>query len=134
MSEPITDRLSRFTPDAGGLDRDTLLYAAGRASARPSRAWITLAVALGVTQTLTLALLWPAPAPHPAYQPPAEVYQPPADGPPPADESDSPGVWSARHNLLDAEDDEHPASGSGSAFIDTGPPLRAFAPPSSIMN
>jgi hypothetical protein len=131
MSEPILERLSRFTPDAGGLDRDSLLYAAGRASARPNRAWITLAAALGITQTLTLALLWPAPAPPAAYQPPAAVYQPPPE-PPTADESDSPGVWSARHSLLDAETEDRPA-GSG-RFIDSGPPLRAFTPPSAIMN
>ena len=61
-------RLSRFTPDPGGLDRDALLYAAGRASARPSRAWPALAAALAVTQVLTLALLRPRPAP-PAVQP-----------------------------------------------------------------
>ena len=39
MSEPIVERLSRFTPDAGRLDRDSLLYEAGRKSARPNRAW-----------------------------------------------------------------------------------------------
>ena len=39
MSEPILERLNRFTPDAGGLDRDALLFAAGResAAARPVR-------------------------------------------------------------------------------------------------
>ena len=37
MSEPILERLSRFTPDAGRLDRDALLFAAGRESARPNR-------------------------------------------------------------------------------------------------
>ncbi len=132
MSEPIVERLSRFTPDAGGLDRDSLLYAAGRASARPNRAWITLAAALGITQTLTLALLWPAPAPPASYQPPAPVYQPSPPEPPTAGESESPGVWSARHKLLDAETEERPA-GAGT-FIDTGPPLRVFTPPSAIMN
>ena len=33
MSESFIERLSRFTPDAGALDRDSLLYAAGRESA-----------------------------------------------------------------------------------------------------
>ena len=46
MSEPILERLSRFTPDAGRLDRDALLFAAGRSSARPNRGWKTLATLL----------------------------------------------------------------------------------------
>ena len=53
MSEPFLERLSRFTPNAGGLDRDALLFAAGRASARPNRAWIALATLLTSTQVLS---------------------------------------------------------------------------------
>ena len=30
MSEEFLERLSRFTPDAGGLNRDALLFAAGQ--------------------------------------------------------------------------------------------------------
>ena len=63
MSEEFLERLSRFTPDAGGLDRDALLFAAGRASARPNRGWITLAALLANTQILSLVLLWPRPTP-----------------------------------------------------------------------
>src|SRR5262249_5728763 len=59
MSEPILERLSLFTPDAGRLDRDALLFAAGRASARPNRGWMTLASLLAGTQALSLALLLP---------------------------------------------------------------------------
>ena len=32
MSESFLERLSRFTPDAGRLERDALLFAAGRRS------------------------------------------------------------------------------------------------------
>ena len=34
MSEPFAERLSRFTPDGGGLDRDALLFAARTRSVR----------------------------------------------------------------------------------------------------
>lgn len=64
MSEPIAEILSQFTPDRGNLDRDALLFAAGRASVRPQRRWIALAGALATTQVLTLLLLpWSKPAP-----------------------------------------------------------------------
>jgi hypothetical protein len=55
MSEPI-ERLSRFTPDASGIDRDSLLFAAGRASAHPSQRWHAVCAALVTTQLLTLGL------------------------------------------------------------------------------
>jgi hypothetical protein len=58
--DPLIERLTQFTPDGGKLDRDALLFAAGRASARPSRGWAVLAAALATSQLLTLALLsWP---------------------------------------------------------------------------
>ena len=63
MSEPFLERLSRFTPDAGGLDRDALLFAAGRNSVRPNRGWKTVASLLAATQALSLVLLWPRPNP-----------------------------------------------------------------------
>ena len=34
MNEPLEDRLRRFSPDGSCLDRDALLFAAGKASAR----------------------------------------------------------------------------------------------------
>ena len=90
MSEPIAERLSRFTPDAGQLDRDALLFAAGRASARPGRRWIAVAGALAASQLLTLVFLWPrtpppgadaprspfAPAPSVAVEPPSPPSAP----------------------------------------------------------
>ena len=135
MSEGSVERLSRFTPAAGALDRDTLLFAAGRASARPNRAWIALAVGLVATQALTLVLLlWPS-AP-PAAPPPAAAAPPPAAPAPPVspDSSESPGLWSVRHNLLEPEPEDRPAP-AGGVLIESEPPLRAFAPPPpSILN
>jgi hypothetical protein len=134
MSEPSLERLSRFTPDAGGLDRDALLYVAGRRSARPNRAWIALAAALAVSQALTLALLWPRPAP-PAVSP----LPPPAVAPPAPElyegTGESPGVWSIHHGLQDLERDDASRSTRAGTIEDSGPPLRAFGRlPSSILN
>ena len=54
MSKSLDQRLSRFTPDGTGLDRDALLIAAGRASLRPNRAWTVVAGVLAACQLLTL--------------------------------------------------------------------------------
>ena len=51
MSESFTERLSRFTPDGAGLDRDALLFAAGKASARPNRRWRILCSALATSRS-----------------------------------------------------------------------------------
>jgi hypothetical protein len=135
MSEPFLDRLSRFTPDGGKLDRDALLFAAGRSSARPNRGWQALAAALAGTQALSLALLWPH-AP-PALAPGVSV----ADSslrremvePSRAERSVDPGVYSLGQSLGGQEPEDQPAS-SGT-LMDDGPPLRAFAPPpASILN
>jgi hypothetical protein len=135
MSEPSLERLSRFTPDAGALDRDTLLFAAGRASARPNRAWIALAAVLAATQALTLALalLWPRPAAHAVLQPvPAPA---PAVESPPPEPPESPGVWSARHSLVEPDLEDRPAPAAAGTLIESEPPLRAFAPPPpSLLN
>jgi hypothetical protein len=59
MSQSFADRLSQFTPDGAGLDRDSLLFAAGRASVRLPRRWPALCGVLAAAQVLTLVLLWP---------------------------------------------------------------------------
>jgi hypothetical protein len=128
MSEPL-ERLSRFTPDAGGLDRDGLLYAAGRASARPNRGWITLAAGLALTQTLTLVLLWPRPALPTAQLPlppaPDESYSP--------DEPESPGLLSVRDGLLGTDPERRPEAPRAGTFVEPEPPLRAFAPSPAML-
>lgn len=135
MSEPFLERLSRFTPDTGSLDRDALLFAAGRASVRPNRGWMMVTALLTGTQVLSLVLLWPHAAP-PGARSPAQVATAPA--PPPAVEPAvpeppaQPGTWSARSRLVEPETGDQPATGT---FIDSGPPLRAFGtPPASIVN
>jgi hypothetical protein len=138
MSEPFIERLSRFTPDPGVLDRDSLLYAAGRASARPNRAWIALAAALAITQPLSLVLLWPHPVPPVAHVPVDVVHLPAppaaAESPTP-DSSESTGLWSARHHLSESEAENSPVPARAVTFIESGPPLRAFAPPPpSLLN
>ena len=135
MSEPILERLSRFTPDAGGLDRDALLFAAGRDSARPNRGWMTLASLLAGTQALSLALLWPHSSPSVGKSTVslAGVPAPPAaPGPPATGASADPGLWSARRGLL--ESDSHGRPAGDMTFIESEPPLRAFRPPPSLLN
>ena len=137
MSEPFLERLSGFTPDAGRLDRDALLFAAGRASARPNRGWRILASLLAGTQALSLILLWL----HPNRNPPAGGFtgsRAAAPVPPAAHESQTseallnPGLWSTRHGLRESENDDRPAGDV--TFIESGPPLRAFPTPPSLLN
>jgi hypothetical protein len=138
MSEPFIERLSRFTPDAGGLDRDALLYAAGRASARPNRAWVVLTAALALTQLLSVVLLWPRLAPsttHIAVNVASLPAPPAALASPAPDSLESTGLWSTRHNLSEAEAEHSPVPAQAVTFIESGPPLRAFGPPPpSIFN
>ena len=128
MSE-FLERLSRFTPDAGRVDRDALLFATGRASARPNRVWIALVGALVTTQALSVVLLWSQPV-TPSVGPPAQV----AHTAPATSEASTvpiPGSILA-HYRLDLEAEQRPETGT---FVDTGPPLRAYdSPPASILN
>lgn len=55
--DPHAEQLSRFTPDASALNRDELMFAAGRASVRTGRFWKYLAGLLAVTQAVSLMLL-----------------------------------------------------------------------------
>jgi hypothetical protein len=138
MSEPFIERLNRFTPNAGGLDRDALLYAAGRASARPNRAWIALATALALAQPLSLVLLWPHPVP-PATRVRVDVASLPTPSAtvesPAPDASEGAGLWSAGSSLSELEAAKSPVPAQAVRFIESGPPLRAFGPPPpSILN
>jgi hypothetical protein len=134
MSEPFLERLSRFTPDAGRLDRDALMFAAGRASARPNRGWITLAGVLAGTQALMLAVLWV----H-LTSPVTVRGVPIAASPAPLADQESrrseawanPGVWSV-HSLKESELEDRPDETV--TLIESEPPLRAFSPPSAILN
>jgi hypothetical protein len=132
MAEPSLERLSRFTPDAGRLDRDALLFAAGRSSARPNRGWMTLAALLAGTQALSLVLMWPRPSPTPPAGgltlPVAGVPPPPAALEPPTSAAlVNPDPWSTRHRLLESRTEARPDGDV--TLIEGGPPLRAFPLP-----
>ena len=78
MPGPVEESLSRFTPSLGGIDRDAILFAAGRASARPDRKWPTLAALLALSQILTVWLLL-SPGPLPPSPTPLPVPIIPSD-------------------------------------------------------
>lgn len=84
MAEPndLIDTLARFTP-AAGLNRDELLFRAGRASAPSARWWKRATAAIAVTQAVTLALLLRPPEPQPVAAPPAAAPAPPDAEPAP---------------------------------------------------
>jgi hypothetical protein len=136
MSEPILERLSRFTPDGSGLDRDALLFAAGRASARPNRNWIALAAGLAACQLLMLGVLWlrPAPSPIPSttltqFDPFPSAVRPPE--PSPVDDAER---WAMKWRLLAAHSDDLPPPTPIDEPAPSPPLLRAFASPSSLLD
>jgi hypothetical protein len=134
MSEQsFAERLSRFTPDGTGLDRDGLLFAAGRASARPNRRWVALAGGLAACQLLTLTLLWPRPTPSvdgvvklPA---PGEVAEPTTARPAEASE-----LWVLNRRVLLSEDGDLPPATPAGMLVPGNPPLHAFtaSPPAGL--
>jgi hypothetical protein len=70
MPEDVTRDLKAFTPV--GLDRDAILFAAGKAAARRGGWWKWLAAALIVSNAVSLGILfWPNPSVNPS-QPVAE--------------------------------------------------------------
>lgn len=106
MPGPLEDSLSRFTPSLGDLDRDGLLFAAGRASARPDRKWPTIAALLAMSQALTLALLVAGTPTPPRPESPAEVFPVvPAESEPP-----SPRIFRRWPSALDELPVPEPAS------------------------
>jgi hypothetical protein len=134
MSQPFAERLSRFTPDTAGLDREALLFAAGRASARADRRWIGVAAALAVSQLLTLAILWHRPTPS---TPAEEVRLPQIALPAPSAQDLAPDLSEPRgagRYALELDVDSHP-SPVVETLAPSEPSLRAFdAPPSMLLN
>jgi hypothetical protein len=126
MSESLPERLGCFTPDASGLDRDALLFDAGRASVRPNRGWRLLAGALAASQLLTLALLWPR-----GQEPIAPPSDPgPVAVPEVSDEPPHPSErWVLRERLLAGG--KLPPPEPVESLVPDGPPLRAFLVQSS---
>src|SRR5437016_1864558 len=125
MSEQsFAERLSRFTPDGTGIDRDGLLFAAGRASARPNRRWVALAGALAACQLLTLTFLWPKPAASvdgvPIAAVPREVVESTTTGPAEASE-----LWVLNRRVLQSEDGDLPPASPAGMLVPGNPPLHA---------
>lgn len=136
MSEPLEERLSRFTPDATGLNRDALLFAAGRASGRPSRGWQALASVLAALQLLTVVCLWPSTPPVPSSEAPFVAFEPSHPDPAfvPASKPDPSELRALRQRMLDTDFD-HTTPPSDEPMVPQQPPLRAFGtPPESVMN
>lgn len=116
MSEELIGKLARFTPAA--VDRDAMLFAAGRASVRPSRSWKWATAVLAVSQAVTLAVwLWPAaPVPVPA---PQEAPTPPE---PPRSYATDPNTLMA----LSHDPETRPTSLPIRLLADPSEPLTAF--------
>ena len=132
MSEPLAERLSRFTPDAGKLDRDALLFAAGRASVRPGRPWMALAGVLTASQLLTLLFLWPrTPSATPSGPPTPPIAVQPTEPVPQPD----PSSWRSLREGVVAAGGDLPAPPADDSPLPDEPPWRAFgAPPSALLN
>jgi hypothetical protein len=99
-TDPVA-RLARFTPAVTGIDRDELLFRAGRASARVSWKWPVAAVLLVATNAVTLAL-WlsaPRPAAVAVADPPVAEPAPRAEPPAPASPEPPGADWVARARL-----------------------------------
>jgi hypothetical protein len=126
MPESLAEHLSRFTPDGTGLDRDGLLIAAGRASARPNSAWVALTGTLAACQLLTLVFLWPVPTPPSGTR----ALAPPAQGsvewpaPPRADAAE---LYALNRRLLQSESGDLPPPVTVDSIVPDDPPLYAFA-------
>jgi hypothetical protein len=59
-STELTQTLSKFTPDAGTLDADAILFAAGQGSMRTAlRRWQIFAAGLLLLNGVTVAVFWP---------------------------------------------------------------------------
>ena len=114
-----------------------MLFAAGRASARPNRALIALATVLTSTQVLSFVFLWARPAsPADRFVVAVAVASLPGTGdrrPGILQAAGWPRHWSTRRGLLDSETANPPDDTV--SLIDSGPPLRASGPlPASLLN
>lgn len=125
MSESFTERLSRFTPDGAGLDRDALLFAAGKASARPSRRWRILCSALAASQLVTLGVLcWPTQSLPPA--PSNRAVQAFVEVPPPLPSATEDSTfWHLREQAL-ATEGNLPSPGAFDHTVSSAPPAHAL--------
>lgn len=126
MSEDLARLLRRFTPQNRGLDRDALMFEAGRASVPSPMRWKALTAVFALGQVLTLLLLLFQPArvapqtesPQPAVAP---GWSPTLTPSPSALED----TWAAYRHLGEF-DLNRPPSVTTADVLPDGPPLRAF--------
>src|SRR5262249_42715366 len=131
MSESFLERMTKFTPDAGRLERDSLLFTAGQASARPNRAWITLAATLASTQVLSVALWLPGLVPSRdagalVDNSPKPVINAPSSSTTSVGLPERASFWAARQSMQTSDLLERPPSQETGTFVESGPPLLAF--------
>jgi hypothetical protein len=132
--DPLAERLRKLSPDRSGLDRDALLFAAGRAAARPNRRWQALAAALAACQLICLSLLWPRSLPQALPISGATLADDSVTGSPRfvgTDLPDEPGVL--RAGMLTDGGDRQPPMPKGPLVPDR-PPLRVFPMPAKFWN
>jgi hypothetical protein len=130
MSEPLEERLSRFTPDATGLNRDALLFTAGRVSVHPRRRWPALAGVLAVSQLLTIVCLWPrtplSPSPEMPFITTESILPNPKFTPAPKPD---PSEWRVLRQRIQDTDVDYSTPPSDEPMVPKEPPLRAFGTP-----
>jgi hypothetical protein len=93
LTDPVARTLARFTP-AAGLDRDEVLFRAGRASAPKGRWWKRATALLLVTQAATLVALM-RPGTEPVVVPPPAPGSPASEPSPDAPDPFPPGSYGA---------------------------------------
>ncbi len=120
MSEDLTKKLSQFTPVH--LDRDAILFAAGRASARPKRIWKWTTLVLLITQSLTIGwlLLRSNPQPNTPEPNPAPVTESATALP------ELPSVEPSPYSLIALAHNPDPVSADDYTPRFPSEPLRAF--------
>lgn len=126
MSESVEKLLTGFTPDGTGLDRDGLLFAAGKASVRPNRGWRAATGLLAASQMLTLFLLWPAPGQHNL---PLAQMQPPSSMTGKTEQAratEPTEVGALTQEFLRSENRENRYSPAVDSLVPDAPPLHAF--------
>ena len=136
MSEPLEERLSRFTPNATGLNRDALLFAAGRASARSRWHWPALAGVLAASQLLTFVCLWPRTQLSPPHETPFVASDSFREDrtPMPAPKPD-PSEWRVLRQRMQDGDLDYSTPPSDEPMGPQEPPLRGFGtPPPDLLN
>lgn len=112
LNDPLAAKLARLTPSAAGIDRDSLLFAAGQASARSMRIWPIAAGVLLAANALVLALYLSqtqATIERVVYHD-RETPRPALERAPTMSSDDAPRQWTYRKAMLSGDLNDLPAS------------------------